>query len=144
MENEQMIWNIVGSMSNAIAAICAVVAIVVTVRNFRSDRQEQAKEKLSVKLRELYKLVIIDSFLKLEDDKIEYINDSLGKMSREGFDEKKMKELSEYMMLGQHDCLREAEMVKFFNQRLCREAKQNKVCFSYGCIERKTMCLHYR
>lgn len=124
MGNEQMIWNIIGSMSNSIAAICAVVAIVVTVWNFRSDRKEQTKEKLSVKLRELYKQAVIDSFLKLEDEKIGYINDRLSKMSRGEFDENKLKELSEYMMLGQHDCLREADMVKIFNKKLCREVKQ--------------------
>lgn len=119
-----MIWNIIGSASNAIAAICAVVAIAVTVWNFKSDRKEQVKEKLSIKLRELYKQVIIDSFLKFEDEKISHINDSLSKMARERYDENKMKELSEYMMSGQHDCLREAEMIKIFNQKLCREVKQ--------------------
>ena len=124
MENGQMIWNIIGSVSNSIAAICAVVAIAVTVWNFRSDRHEQTKEKLSAKLRELYKQAIIDYFLKLEDEKMGYINTSLSKMSRGEFDENKMKELSEYMMLGQHDCLREAEMVKIFNQKLYCDVKQ--------------------
>ena len=40
-----MVWNIIGSISNAIAAICAVAAIVVTVWNFKSDRREQKKRK---------------------------------------------------------------------------------------------------
>ena len=56
-----MTWDIIGSMSNAIAAICAVVAIGVPVWNFRSDKKEQKKEKSNLKRSELYKKVIIDS-----------------------------------------------------------------------------------
>ena len=65
-----MVWNIIGSISNAIAAICAVAAIVVTVWNFKSDRREQKKENLCIKLRELYKKTVIDSFLKIVDENI--------------------------------------------------------------------------
>ena len=123
MDKLQIILNIVGGLSNAIAAISAVVAICITVQNFKSDRQEQAKEKLCIKLRELYKQAIIDTFLKMEDEKIKYINDSLYQMSQKHFGENVVRGLSAYMMLGLHDCLREAEIVKIFNQKLCREVK---------------------
>ncbi|MDE6602924.1 MAG: hypothetical protein K2K90_12355 [Lachnospiraceae bacterium] len=124
MGSEQIIWNIIGNIANAIAAICAVAAIVVTVRNFKSDRQEQKKEKLCIKLGELYKTAIIDTFLKIEDEKIRYINENLNRFSRQRFDENEIKELSDYMMVGLHDCLREAEIIKIFNQELYREVKQ--------------------
>lgn len=119
-----MIWNILGSIANAIAAICAVVAIVVTVWSFKSERRAQKKEKLCINLGELYKTAVIDVFLKIEDEKMKYINDNLNRFSREGFNENRMKELSDYMMLGLHDCLREAEIIKIFNRDLYREAKQ--------------------
>lgn len=139
-ENAQMIWNIIGSVSNAIAAICAVIAIGVTVWNFRSDKQEQKREKLSLKFGELYKQTIIDSMLKMEDEKIRYINDRLYKMSSQ-FDETAMKELSDYMISGMHDCLREAEIIKLFNRELCREAKQSTehIFDAYGQIINKSM-----
>lgn len=124
MENVSIILNIIGSVSNGIAAICAVVAIIVTVRNFKSDREEQKREKLSFKLRELYKQAVIDSILEIENEKIGYINDRLYKMSLGKFDENVMKELYEYIISGEHDCLREAEMIKLFNQKLCSEIKQ--------------------
>ncbi len=101
-----MIWNIIGGVSNSIAAICAVVAIVVTVWNFRSDRKEQKKEKLSIRLCELYKQAVIDSLLKIEDEKIKYINNNLNEISGRKFDEGEIKELSDYMMSELHDCLR--------------------------------------
>ena len=141
MGNEQMIWNIIGSVSNSIAAFCAVVAIVVTVRNFKSDRQEQKKEKLSIKHCELYKQAIIDDFLEVEDEKIDYINESLYKMSQVQFDENAMKEISDYVTSGQHDCLREAEIIKLFNQKLYQEIKQitEKIFDAYGEIVNKSM-----
>lgn len=77
-----MTWDIIGSLSNAIAALCAVLAIGVTVWNFRSDKREQKKEKLSLKLSELYKQIVIDSMLKTEDEKIRYINNKPDKIKR--------------------------------------------------------------
>ena len=136
-----MIWNIIGSVSNSIAAICAVVAIVVTVRNFKSDRQEQKKEKLSIKHCELYKQAIIDDFLKAENEKIKYINESLYNMSQVQFDENTMKEISDYMMSGQHDCLREVEIIKLFNRKLYQEIKQitENIFETYSKIINKSM-----
>ncbi len=119
-----MAWSILGSISNAIAAICAVVAICVTVRNFKSDREEQKKEKLSFKFSELYKQAIIDTVLKIEDEKIRYINDKLYKMMSVGVNGDIMKELSETMMSDAHECLMEVEIIRFFSKELWREAKQ--------------------
>ena len=136
-----MMLNIIGGLSNAVAAICAVVAIVVTVRNFKSDRQEQTKEKLSIKLRELYKQAIIDDFLEVADEKIDYINESLYKMSQVQFDEEAMKEIFDYMMSGQHDCLREVEIIRLFNRKLCQEIEQitEKIFDTYSEIINKSM-----
>ncbi|MCM1039076.1 MAG: hypothetical protein NC314_12890 [Roseburia sp.] len=118
-----MILNIIGGLSNAVAAICAVVAIVVTVQNFKSDRQEQKKEKLSSKLRELYKQAIIDDFLKVEDEKIDCINKRLDKMSQTQFDEGAMREISDDMMSELHNCLRKAEIIKLFNRKLYQKIR---------------------
>lgn len=136
-----MAWSILGSISNAIAAICAVVAICVTVRNFKSDREEQKKEKLSLKFSELYKQAVIDTVLKIEDEKIRYINDKLYKMISVGVNEDIMKELSETMMSDAHECLMEVEIIRFFSKELWREAKQvtEQIFDTYSEIINKSM-----
>lgn len=145
MGSEQMIWNIIGSISNAIAAICAVAAIIVTIWNFRSDRQEQMRENLCIKLRELYKKAVIDSFLKIADEKMRDINDNLNRFLREGFDENEMKRFCDYMILGAHDCLGEAETIRIFNEELYREVKQTteKIFDTYGEIINKAVSHRY-
>lgn len=145
MGREQMVWNIIGSISNAIAAICAVAAIVVTVWNFKSDRREQKKENLCIKLRELYKKTVIDSFLKIVDENIRDINDNLNRFSREEFDENEMKRFYDYMSSGLHDCLLEVETIRTFNQELYREVQQitEKISDTYGEIINKAVSHRY-
>ncbi|MCM1184538.1 MAG: hypothetical protein NC337_14300 [Roseburia sp.] len=136
---------LVGNVSNSIAAVCAVVTIIITVQNFRNDKQEQKKEKLRLKLSELYKQAVIDSMLKLEDEKIRYINDRLYQVSSSQFDETVMKELYEYMEFGMHDCLREAEIIKLFNLELCQKTKQSTehIFDAYSQIINKSMSLKF-
>lgn len=135
------IWSILGSVSNAIAAVCAVVAICVTVRNFRSDKEEQKKDKLSLKLSELYKQAIIDNVLKIEDEKIRYIDGKLCKMMSAGFDENVMKELSDTMMSNEQECLMEVELIRLFNVELWQEARQitEHIFDTYGKAINKSM-----
>lgn len=119
-----MVLNIVGGISNAVAAICAVVAIFVTVRNVKSDRKAQVKEKSSLILRELYKQDMIDSMLKTVEEKMKYMDGVLNKMPHTKFDEDELEELYKYMSFGCHDSLREAEMIKFYNQNMRMEVKK--------------------
>lgn len=116
--------NILGYVSNTIAAVCAVIAIKVTVNNYKSDREAQTKEKLCNKFRELYKQAVIDDFLETEDKKIYCIGDSLYKVSRSSFDENTIKEIYNNMTSVLHDCLRNAEIIKFFNRKLYQDIKQ--------------------
>ncbi|MCM1048026.1 MAG: hypothetical protein NC433_06350 [Clostridiales bacterium] len=124
MERLQILLSFIGGVSNAIAAICAMVAIKVTVKNYNSDREEQTKEKLNIKFRELYKQAVIDDFLETEDKKIHRISDRLYEMTQTRINEDDIQELYNNMTPILYDCLRSAEIIKFFNRNLYGEIKK--------------------
>ena len=137
----QIILSIVGSLSSAIAAICAVVTVGITIKSIKDDRHEQKRERQTRKLSELYKKTVIDSVLKTVEKKIEYINAELYGMAGHGFQESEMKDLADYVMAGVHGCLRDAEIIKLFNKKLCQETKQltESIFDAYGQIINKSI-----
>lgn len=116
--------NVLGGISNAIAAVSAVVAIVVTVKYYNKDKDEQKKERISEKKAALYKESIIDTWLNKMTGDISNINKEIMLLSqRSTFSLDALQELYNRIRLDSKMWLYEMEIIKVFNEKLYEENK---------------------
>lgn len=116
--------NVLGGISNAIAAVSAVVAIVVTVKYYNKDKDEQKKERISEKKAALYKESIIDTWLNKMTGDISNINKEIMLLSqRSTFSLDALQELYNRIRLDSKMWLYEMEIIKVFNEKLYEEIK---------------------
>lgn len=115
--------DIIGAISNAIAAICAAIAICITVWSYKTDQTAHKIERTISKLSELYKQTIIDTMLQNMDDIIKQLNIGLHQMSSIKIDDEILQQFSQNIMSEMHFFLWEIEFVKLFNQKLYQQTK---------------------
>lgn len=117
--------NIIGSISNAVAAIAAVIAIVVTITHYQTDKSEQKQERLAEKKGVLFKESVIDSWLKKIAEDITMINQELVQLSEDKLiSNEKLKELYFRMRALSRNWLYEVEIIKVFNEKLYDNVKE--------------------
>lgn len=94
--------DIIGAISNAIAAVCAAIAICITVWSYKTDQTAHKIERTKSKLSELYKQTIIDTMLQNMDDIIKQLNIGLHQMSSTKIDDEVLQQFSQNIMSEMH------------------------------------------
>lgn len=134
--------NIVGSISNAVAAIAAVVAIGVTIWNFKTDKKEQKQERKAERKGVLYKESVIDFWLKKISADISAINQEMLQLSEnKTVTSDVLQELYRRIRTDSQSWLYELEIIKVFNEKLYNEVKDDveKVVDTYSVIINKSL-----
>ena len=134
--------NVVGSISNAVAALAAVVAIGVTMWNFKTDKKEQKQERKAEKKGILYKESVIDFWLKKISRDISAINQEILQLSEnKTVTSDVLQELYRRIRTDSQSWLYEMEIIKVFNEKLYNEVKDDveKVVDTYSMIINKSL-----
>lgn len=130
------ILNIIGAISNVVAAICAVVAIGVTVWNLKREHAEFEKNRKEEEERKIYKEYVLDYFWKNVEQTIQKTNQQLyGMVRRENFEESELENIYETFMVVAHGWKSDAEIVRYLadTQRYRKTTKfLNDILELYG------------
>lgn len=105
--------DLIGTVSNAIAAICAVVAIWITITNYRKEQLAIGEARKEEKIKNLYKEYVLDSFLKQVEGTILQTNRKLYEIAQNGTcDEIRLKNIYDSFLAEAHGWTTDVAIIK--------------------------------